>query len=125
MPKRLFLNRASGGRLAKLWEHGEESQDHCPTTKEWLPQWILPAAIPNKLQDGTAWIKALWTAPQVLNPSGSHDTSVHEDLSVIRLARAAWRITVASDNILLLTLLLSLGVVVLLRRRRHVHRTSS
>lgn len=99
--RRLFLNRASGGRLAGIWEdRGREESD----TSDWLPDWVLLGAIVNTLRACMQWVSTLWALPPVLTHLESNAQEGGVELAV--------------DNILLLILSMVLVVVLVVRRRK-------
>lgn len=96
------------------------SNERPSSTKEWLPQWPLLAAIKNTMQACTTWIAGMWKPARVLN----HLESTEDQLQVGPRPRASFGLRekliflATVDNILLLGLLASLAFVLLWRARR-------
>eukprot|EP00903_Cladosiphon_okamuranus_P018769 g17268.t2 len=107
---RLYLNRATGGRLATLWQRGENEQNQNGTA-DWLPDLVLLSALSDTLGSIILWITELWNGDRVLNhldqaqggnmPSGNMLACLLEQ-----------------ENALLLVLVSLLIVVLAFRRRR-------
>lgn len=109
--ERLYLNRASGGRLAILWKHGENEENQNGTV-DWLPDWVLLSALSDTIASISHWITELWNGRRVLNHLD------HAQGGNIQ-SRNMLACLLEQENVLLLVLLSLLLIVLLSRRRRH------
>lgn len=111
----MYLNRASGGRLANLWLRGENEQDQNGTAA-WLPDWVLLPALSDTIESIIQWIAEMWNGRRILNhldnPQGSN-------LQSSVLGRNALAYLLEQENFLLLALSSLLLVVIFARWRRH------
>lgn len=114
--ERLYLIRASGGRLARLWQRGENKEGH-NDTQDWLPDWFVLSALSGTFTSVVRWIVAMWNGPRVMN----HLENNAQGGGVLpsRVSRITLVNLLQPENILLLVLFSLLLVVLLIRRRRH------
>lgn len=112
--ERLYLNRASGGRLASLWQRGENEQDRSGTAA-WLPDWVLLSALSDTVASITRWIAEMWNGRRVLSHL-EHAQSESTHPRAVGRNVLAWLLE--QENTLLLVLSSLLLVVWFARRRR-------
>lgn len=107
---RLYLNRASGGRLASLWQR-RENEEGRNSTQDWLPEWFVLAKLSDKFESFTRWVGTMWQGPKVFN---------HVEINTPYAGQpfGASCIGLAADDVLLLISSTSLLVVLFLRWRR-------
>lgn len=110
---RLHLNRASGGRLARLWQRAENEEDH-DGPQDWLPDWVLLPALSDTVQSIVRWIADMWNgrAPTVLNHIGDAKPPV----SCIVLANLLHE----TEDIILVVLSMVFVALIVRRRRRRL-----
>lgn len=113
--QRLYLNRASGGRLASLWELGENEGGH-DGTQDWLPDWILLSALSDTLRSIVGWMVSMWNGPRLLNHLENNAQRGDPPSRESRIALA--NLQLQPENILLVMLVSLLLVVLVIRRRR-------
>lgn len=108
---RLYLNRASGGRLARLWQGVENEEDH-NGPQDWLPDWVLLPALSDTIDSIVRWIAEMWNgrAPTVFNHIGEVTPPVNRNVLATLLD--------AKEDFILLVLSLFLVALMVRRRRR-------
>lgn len=112
--KRLYLNRASGGRLASLWKQAENKGDQ-NGTEAWLPDWVLLSALSDTMSSIIHWISEMWNGCRVLNHL---DHAQGCNILPRGEGRKALAYQLAQENIMLFVLFSLLLVVLLVRWRR-------
>lgn len=113
--ERLHLNRASGGRLANLWQRGEKKEDQNGTS-DWLPDTVLLSALSDTIGSIIRWIAEMWDDRRILNHLDHAQGGNTQSRAVGRNALAY---LLEQENFMLLILSSLLLVVLFARWRRH------